>query len=104
MIKAAMKKECADMKEGEAELMKNKMRKALVEVLSEEYTDEEIEKAMKKGEEEGGPKEIDIKIEAPSEDKKEEKPVVMAEEASEEKPDIVEAKPDMEKKMKKALE
>ena len=104
MIKAAMKKECADMKEGEAELMKNKMRKALVEVLSEEYTDEEIEKAMKKGEEEGGPKEIDIKIEAPSEDKKEEKPVVMAEEASEEKPDMVEAKPDMEKKMKKALE
>ena len=104
MIKAAMKKECADMKEGEAELMKNKMRKALVEVLSEEYTDEEIEKAMKKGEEEGGPKEIDIKIEAPSEDKKEEKPVVMAEEASEEKPDVVEAKPDMEKKMKKALE
>ena len=104
MIKAAMKKECADMKEGEAELMKNKMRKALVEVLSEEYTDEEIEKAMKKGEEEGGPKEIDIKIEAPSEDKKEEKPVVMAEEASEEKPDMVEAKPDMEKKMKKAME
>ena len=104
MIKAAMKKECADMKEGEAELMKNKMRKALVEVLSEEYTDEEIEKAMKKGEEEGGPKEIDIKIEAPSEDKKEEAPKVeAAEDVAEEKP-AEEAAPDMEKKMKKALE
>ena len=107
LIKAAMKKECEGMDEGKAELMKNKMRKALVEVLSEEYTDQEIEKAMKKGEEEGGPKEIDIKIEAPSEDKKEEpkeeKPVVVAEEASEEKPEM-EAKPDMEKKMKKAME
>ena len=105
LIKAAMKKECADMEEGKAELMKNKMRKALMEVLSEEYTDEEIEKAMKKGEE---GKEIDIKIEAPSEDKKEEPKeeapkVEAAEEASEDKPEM-EAKPDMEKKMKKALE
>ena len=101
LIKAAMKKECEGMEEGKADLMKNKMRKALMEVLSEEYTDEEIEKAMKKGEE---GKEIDIKIEAPSEDKKEEAPKVeAAEDASEEKPEM-EAKPDMEKKMKKALE
>ena len=53
MMKEAMKKECDGM-EGEMELdkMKKNMRKALISVLNEEYTDEEIEKAMKKGDEE----------------------------------------------------
>ena len=55
MIKAVMKKECPDdMDEGKAELMKNKMKKALIEVLAEEYTDEDIEKAMENMDK-GGP-------------------------------------------------
>ena len=48
MIKAALKKECPDMmeeKEENVEVMKKKIKKALILALNEEYSDEEIEKA-----------------------------------------------------------
>ena len=50
-IKAALKKECPDMMEEkeEVEVMKKKIKKALIMALSEEYTDDEIEKAMEGG-------------------------------------------------------
>ena len=51
LIKAALKKECPDMMEEkeDVEVMKKKIKKALIMALNEEITDEEVEKAMEGG-------------------------------------------------------
>ena len=72
MMKAAMKKECEGMDEVEGEMkldkMKKNMRKALVEVLSEEWSDEDIVKAkemMDKGGKGSGPRKGDSRSSDP---------------------------------------